>query len=158
MVIEEYRVETDTMGDVKVPSSAYYGAQTVRGIENFPISGLRFQREFIRALALVKLAAAKANIQLGLLDPKKGEAVVSAAKEIGEGALYDQFVLDVFQTGSGTMTNMNMNEVIANRAIELLGGKRGDKKVVHPNDHVNMCQSTNDVFPTAIHVSAAEAI
>ena len=158
MVIEEYRVETDTMGEVKVPSSAYYGAQTVRGIENFPISGLRFQREFIRALALVKLAAAKANIQLGLLDPKKGEAVVSAAKEVSEGALYDQFVLDVFQTGSGTMTNMNMNEVIANRAIELLGGKRGDKKAVHPNDHVNMCQSTNDVFPTAIHVSAAEAI
>jgi len=158
MVIEEYRVETDTMGEVKVPSSAYYGAQTMRGIENFPISGLRFQREFIRALALVKLAAAKANIQLGLLDPKKGEAVVSAAKEVSEGALYDQFVLDVFQTGSGTMTNMNMNEVIANRAIELLGGRRGDKKVVHPNDHVNMCQSTNDVFPTAIHVSAAETI
>ncbi len=155
---EDYRIESDTMGEVKVPSSVYYGAQTMRGIENFPISGLRFQKEFIRALALVKLAAAKANMQLGLLDRKKGEAIVSAAKEVAEGSLYDQFVLDVFQTGSGTMTNMNMNEVIANRAVELLGGKRGDKKLVHPNDHVNMCQSTNDVFPTSIHVSAAEAI
>ncbi len=158
VTVEEYRIESDTMGQVKVPNSVYYGATTVRGIENFPISGLRFQREFIRAVALIKLAAAKANMQLGLLDPKKGEAIVSAAKEIMEGALYDQFVLDVFQTGSGTMTNMNMNEVIANRAAELLGGRRGDKKIVHPNDHVNMCQSTNDVFPAAIHVSAAETI
>ncbi len=158
VTIEEFRVESDTMGQVKVPSSAYYGATTVRGIENFPISGLRFQSGFIEALALVKLSAARANMQLSLLDKKKGEAIVSAAKEIMEGALYDQFVLDVFQTGSGTMTNMNMNEVIANRANELLGGKRGDKKLVHPNDHVNMCQSTNDVFPTAIHVSTAQAI
>ncbi len=158
VTVEDYRIESDTMGEVKVPSSVYYGATTVRGVENFPISGLRFQKEFVRALSLIKLAAAKANMQLGLLDHKKGEAIVSAAKEIMNGALYDQFVLDVFQTGSGTMTNMNMNEVIANRAVELLGGKRGDKKLVHPNDHVNMCQSTNDVFPTAIHVSAAEAI
>ncbi len=158
VTVEDYRIESDTMGEVKVPNSAYYGATTVRGIENFPISGLRFQKEFVRALSLIKLAAAKANMQLALLDQKKGEAIVSAAKEIMNGALYDQFVLDVFQTGSGTMTNMNMNEVIANRAVELLGGKRGDKKVVHPNDHVNMCQSTNDVFPAAIHVSAAEAI
>ena len=158
VTVEEYRVESDTMGEVKVPSSAYYGAQTMRGVENFPISGLRFPKEFIRALALVKLAAAKSNMQLGLLDSKKGEAIVSAAKEVMEGALYDQFVVDVFQTGSGTMTNMNMNEVLANRGIELLGGKRGDKKVVHPNDHVNMCQSTNDVFPTAIHVSGAKVI
>ena len=156
--VEDYRMESDTMGEVKVPASAYYGATTVRGIENFPISGLRCPGEFIRALALVKLAAAKANMQLELLDKKKGEAIVAAAKEIMEGALYDQFVLDVFQTGSGTMTNINMNEVIANRAIELLGGKRGDKKLVHPNDHVNMAQSTNDVFPAAIHVSAAESI
>src|SRR2546425_5754822 len=146
------------MGEVKVPSTAYYGATTVRGIENFPISGLRFPRDFIRALALIKLSAAKANIQLGLMDPKKGDAIVSAAKEVMEGALYDQFPLDIFQTGSGTMTNINMNEVLANRAVELLGGRRGDKKLVHPNDHVNMSQSTNDVFPTAIHVSAAEAI
>ncbi len=158
LTADDYRIESDTMGEVKVPNSVYYGATTVRGIENFPISGLRFQKEFVRALSLIKLAAARANMQLGLLDKKKGEAIVSAAREIMNGALYDQFVLDVFQTGSGTMTNMNMNEVIANRAVELLGGKRGDKKVVHPNDHVNMCQSTNDVFPAAIHVSAAEAI
>jgi len=158
VTVEEYRVESDTMGEVKVPNSAYYGAQTQRAVENFPISGIRLPKEFIRAMALVKLAAARANIQLGLLEPKKGEAIVSAAKEVMEGSLYDQFVVDVFQTGSGTSTNMNANEVIANRAIELLGGKRGDKKLVHPNDHVNMCQSTNDVFPTAIHVSSAEAI
>src|SRR5205807_7113851 len=112
----------------------------------------------VRAMALIKLSAARANMQLGLLDPKKGEAIVSAAKEIMEGALHDQFVVDVFQTGSGTSSNMNMNEVIANRAIELLGGKRGDRSVIHPNDHVNMCQSTNDVFPSAIHVSSAEEI
>ncbi len=155
---DEYRVESDTMGEVKVPNAAYYGAQTQRAVENFPISGIRLPKDFIRAMALIKLAAAKANMQLGLLEPKKGEAIVSAAKEIMEGSLYEQFVVDVFQTGSGTSTNMNANEVIANRAIELLGGKRGDKKLIHPNDHVNMCQSTNDVFPTAIHVSAAEAI
>src|SRR5712664_3176220 len=153
VTVEEYRVESDTMGEVKVPNSAYYGAQTQRAVENFPISGIRLPRDFIRAMALIKLAAARANMQLGLLEPKKGEAIVSAAKEVMEGSLYEQFVVDVFQTGSGTSTNMN-----ANRAIELLGGKRGDKKLIHPNDHVNMCQSTNDVFPTAIHVSAAEAI
>jgi fumarate hydratase class II len=158
VTVEDYRVESDTMGEVKVPNSAYYGAQTQRAVENFPISGIRLPKEFIRAMAIVKLAAARANMQLGLLDPKKGEAIVSAAKEVMEGSLYEQFVVDVFQTGSGTSTNMNTNEVIANRAIELLGGKRGDKKLVHPNDHVNMCQSTNDVFPTAIHVSSAEAI
>src|SRR3989454_12180740 len=153
VTVEEYRVESDTMGEVKVPNSAYYGAQTQRAVENFPISGIRLPKEFIRAMALVKLAAARANMQLGLLDPKKGEAIVSAAKEVMEGSLYEQFVVDVFQTGSGTSTNMNANEVIANRAIELLGGRRGDKALVHPNDHVNMGQSTNDVFPTAIHVA-----
>ena len=158
VTVEEYRVESDTMGEVKVPNSAYYGAQTQRAVENFPISGIRLPKDFIRAMALIKLAAAKANMQLGLLEPKKGEAIVSAAKEVVEGSLYEQFVVDIFQTGSGTSTNMNANEVIANRAIEVLGGKRGDKKLIHPNDHVNMCQSTNDVFPTAIHVSAAEAI
>src|SRR5882672_6378109 len=154
VTVEEYRVESDTMGEVKVPNSAYYGAQTQRAVENFPISGIRLPKDFIRAMALIKLAAAKANMQLGLLEPKKGEAIVSAAKEVMDGSLYEQFVIDVFQTGSGTSTNMNANEVIANRAIELLGGRRGDKKVVHPNDHVNMGQSTNDVFPTAIHVAA----
>ena len=146
------------MGEVRVSNSAYYGAETQRAVQNFPISGLHLPREFVRAMALIKLAAARANMQLGLLDPKKGESIVSAAKEIMEGNLYDQFVVDVFQTGSGTSSNMNMNEVIANRAIELLGGKKGDKSIIHPNDHVNMCQSTNDVFPSAIHVSAAEAI
>ncbi len=158
VTVEDYRIEKDTMGEVKVPSSAYYGAETQRAIQNFPISGLRLPREFIRAMAIIKLSAAKANMQLGLLDRKKGEAIMSAAKEIMEGALYDQFAVDVFQTGSGTSTNMNLNEVIANRAIELLGGKRGDKTVIHPNDHVNMCQSTNDVFPSAIHISSVEAI
>jgi fumarate hydratase, class II len=158
VVVEEYRLEKDTMGEVKVPNSAYYGAETQRAVQNFPVSGLRFPREFIQALALIKLSAARANMQLSLLDQKKGEAIASAAKEILEGGLYDQFVVDVFQTGSGTSTNMNMNEVIANRSIELLGGKKGDKTIVHPNNDVNMCQSTNDVFPSAIHVSAAEAI
>jgi len=158
VTVEEYRLDRDSMGEVKVPSSAYYGAETQRAVQNFPISGLRLPKEFIRAMALIKLSAARANMQLGLLDSKKGEAIVSAAKEVMEGALYDQFVVDVFQTGSGTSSNMNMNEVIANRAIELLGGKRGDKSMIHPNDHVNMCQSTNDVFPSAIHVSSAEEI
>jgi fumarate hydratase, class II len=158
VTVEDYRLERDTMGEVRVQNSAYYGAETQRAVQNFPISGLRLPREFVRAMALIKLSAARANMQLGLLDPKKGEAITSAAKEIMEGNLYDQFVVDVFQTGSGTSSNMNMNEVIANRAVELLGGKKGDKSIVHPNDHVNMCQSTNDVFPSAIHVSAAEAI
>lgn len=158
VTVEDYRIEKDTMGEVKVPNAAYYGAETQRAIQNFPISGLRLPREFIRAMAIIKLSAARANMQLGILDRKKGEAIASAAKEIMEGALYDQFAVDVFQTGSGTSTNMNTNEVIANRAIELLGGRRGDKTIVHPNDHVNMCQSTNDVFPSAIHISSVEAI
>src|SRR5437667_12806067 len=157
VTVEEYRVESDTMGEVKVPNAAYYGAQTQRAVENFPISGIRLPKDFIRAMALIKLAAAKANMQLGLLEPKKGEAIVSAAKEVMEGSLYEQFVVDIFQTGSGTSTNMNANEVIANRALELLGKERGGKEV-HPNDHVNMSQSSNDVIPTAIHTSALEAI
>src|SRR6266705_3324163 len=112
VTVEEYRVESDTMGEVKVPNTAYYGAQTQRAVENFPISGVRLPKNFIRAMALVKLAAAKANMQLELLDPKKGEAIVSAAKEVMDGSLYEQFVVDVFQTGSGTSTNMNANEVL----------------------------------------------
>src|ERR1700747_2466392 len=157
VAVEEYRLESDTMGQVKVPNSAYYGAETQRAFQNFPISGLRLPKEFIRAMALIKLSAARANMQLGLLDPKKGEAIVSAAKEIMEGSLYDQFVVDVFQTGSGTSSNMNANEVIANRGIELLGGKRGDKSI-HPNDHVNRGQSSNDVIPTAIHLAALDGM
>src|SRR5256712_7755719 len=120
VTVEEYRVESDTMGEVKDPNSAYYGAQTQRAVENFPISGIRLPRDFIRAMALIKLAAAKANMQLGLLEPKKGEAIVSAAKEVVEGLLYQQFVVDIFQTGSGASTNMKAYEVTANRPIERL--------------------------------------
>jgi len=155
---ESSRVEHDTMGSVTVPASAYYGAQTQRALDNFRISGLVFPRRFIRALGIVKEAAACVNMQLGLLDEKKGKAIAQAAQEVTDGKLDRQFIVDVFQTGSGTSTNMNANEVIANRSIELLGGTRGDKQVVHPNDHVNMSQSSNDVFPTAIHISAAEAL
>jgi fumarate hydratase, class II len=153
----EWRIERDSMGEMKVPADAYYGAQTARAVENFPISKLRFGRPFIRALALVKMAAAKANQELGLLDEKKAKAILQAAREVADGKFDAEFVVDVFQTGSGTSTNMNANEVIATRAIEILGGKRGDKSV-HPNDDVNMSQSTNDVFPTAIHVAALEAV
>jgi fumarate hydratase class II len=148
------RVERDSMGEMRVPAGAYYGAQTARAVENFPISPLRFGRRFIRALGLVKRSAAAANAALGLLDEAVADAIVRAADEVVSGALDGEFVVDVFQTGSGTSTNMNANEVIANRAMELLRGKAR----IHPNDHVNMGQSTNDVFPTAIHVAAMEAI
>jgi fumarate hydratase class II len=155
---EGFRIETDSMGEMKVPASAYYGAQTARAIENFPISGIRFPRQFIRAMGMIKLSAAQVNMELGVLKKKIGQAITKAAKEVIEGKLDEQFVLDIFQTGSGTSTNMNTNEVIGNRANEILGGKIGDKKPVHPNDHVNMGQSSNDVIPSAIHVSALEAI
>ncbi|HEX3036571.1 MAG TPA: class II fumarate hydratase [Thermodesulfobacteriota bacterium] len=158
MANQETRIETDSMGEMEVPASAYYGAQTARAIENFPISGIRFSRQFIKALGMIKLAAAEVNMELGLVSKKSGGAIARAAKEVIDGKLDEQFVLDIFQTGSGTSTNMNTNEVIANRANEILGGKIGDKKPVHPNDHVNMGQSSNDVIPTAIHVSALEAI
>ncbi|MEM3386460.1 MAG: class II fumarate hydratase [Nitrososphaerales archaeon] len=155
---EDYRVESDTLGEVRVPATAYYGAQTQRALENFQISNLKFPSIFIRALALIKLAAAKTNITLGLLDKQIGEAIIKACEELLNGKFDDQFPLDVFQTGSGTSTNMNVNEVLANRASEILGGSRGDKKLVHPNDHVNMCQSTNDVFPTAINIASLETL
>jgi fumarate hydratase class II len=142
---------------MEVPADAYYGASTQRAVLNFPISGLRFNRGFIRVLGLIKMAAAAVNAELGLLDPKLAEAVQSAAREVADGKLDDQFVVDIFQTGSGTSTNMNANEVIANRAAELLGGERGSK-LVHPNDHVNLGQSSNDVIPTAIHLAALEGI
>jgi len=154
----KYRIEKDAMGEVYVPINAYYGAQTSRAVENFKFSELRFPRAFIRALGLIKAGAAKANMELGLLPRHLGEAIYTAALEVADGLYDDQFVVDVFQTGSGTSTNMNANEVIASRASELLGGKRGDKMLVHPNDHVNMCQSTNDVIPTAIRVAAASMI
>jgi len=151
------RIERDSMGPVQVPEEAYYGASTMRAVHNFPISGLRFPRRFIRALGLIKRSAAEVNAELGLLEPRLAEAIVRAAEEVAEGHLDDQFVVDVFQTGSGTSTNMNANEVIANRAAELLGGQRGSK-LVHPNDHVNLGQSSNDVIPTAIHLSALLAV
>ncbi len=155
---DTFRIERDSMGEMRVPVDAYYAAQTARALENFPLAGPRFTRRFIQALGFVKVAAARANMQLKLLDSKIGRAIEQAAMEVADGRLDREFVLDIFQTGSGTSTNMNANEVIANRAIEILGGRRGDQKLVHPNDHVNMGQSTNDVFPTAIHVAALAGI
>jgi len=153
----QFRIEADSLGEMRVPAGAYYGAQTARAVENFPISGLRFSRGFIRALGLIKRHAAVTNGELGLLDARRAEAIREAAHEVADGKFDDQFVVDIFQTGSGTSTNMNANEVIANRAGELLGGRLGDK-TVHPNDHVNCGQSSNDVIPTAIHLAALEGI
>jgi fumarate hydratase class II len=155
---EPLRIERDSMGEMRVPADALYGAQTQRAVENFPISNLRFPREFIRAMGLIKLAAARANMDLGLLDKKLGAAIAAAAQEVVDGKLDQHFVLDIFQTGSGTSTNMNTNEVLSNRAIQMLGGVLGSKNPVHPNDHVNMGQSSNDVIPAAMHVAALEAI
>ncbi|BBL80158.1 class II fumarate hydratase [Rubrobacter xylanophilus] len=149
----EYRTERDSMGEVRVPRGALYGAQTQRAVENFPISGLRLPRRFIQALGAIKLEAAVVNGELGLLDGRIRDAIVRAAGEVVEGRLDEHFVVDVFQTGSGTSTNMNANEVIANRAIQILGGEVGSREPVHPNDHVNKGQSSNDVIPTAIHLS-----
>ena len=151
------RIERDSMGPIEVPADAYYGASTMRAVLNFPISDLRFPRGFIRALALIKLGSAQVNMNLGLLDKRIGEAIVQAAQEVADGKWDDQFVVDIFQTGSGTSTNMNANEVIANRATELLGGERGSR-LVHPNDHANMGQSSNDVIPTAIHLAALTTV
>ncbi len=147
------RIERDSMGQMEVPEDAYYGASTQRAVLNFPISELRFSRTFIRALGLIKMAAAQANAELGLLDGKIADAVARAGREVADGAFDEHFVVDIFQTGSGTSTNTNANEVIANRAAEHLGESRGSR-AVHPNDHVNMGQSSNDVIPTAIHLAA----
>jgi len=153
------RTERDTMGELEVPDGAYYGASTMRAVKNFPASGLKPPRRFVQALGLIKLASARVNADLGLLDPTLADAIVKAAAEIVAGKHDDQLVVDVlFQTGSGTSTNMNANEVIANRAIELLGGEIGSRKPVHPNDHVNICQSSNDVIPSAIQLAALVAI
>ena len=151
------RIERDTMGPMEVPEAAYYGASTMRAVLNFPISDLRFPRSFIRALGLIKRCAAETNRDLGLLDAKIAGAIAAAADEVAEGKLDEHFVVDIFQTGSGTSTNMNANEVIANRAGELLGEGRGSK-AAHPNDHVNLGQSSNDIIPTAIHLAALMAI
>ncbi|MGE5610818.1 MAG: class II fumarate hydratase [Bacillota bacterium] len=152
------RTERDSMGEMQVPAHVHYGAQTARAVENFPISNLRFPRRFIAALGLIKSAAAQVNHQLGLLDDQRAQLIQQAAQEVVDGRLDSEFVVDIFQTGSGTSTNMNANEVIASRANEIATGKHGGKEPVHPNDHVNMEQSSNDVIPTAIHISAALAI
>jgi fumarate hydratase, class II len=153
----DFRTEADSMGQMQVPADAYHGAQTARAVENFPISNLRFPRRFIRALGLIKKHAAATNTALGLLPKDISAAIQKAAQEVIEGKLDDHFVVDIFQTGSGTSTNMNVNEVVSNRASEINGGKRGDKSI-HPNDHVNRGQSSNDVIPTAIHIAALEGI
>jgi fumarate hydratase, class II len=152
------RVETDSFGPIEVPADRYWGAQTERSRQNFRIGKDRMPIEIVHALGLVKLAAAETNRELGLIDQRRAKAIVRAAREVIDGKLDDQFPLVVWQTGSGTQTNMNLNEVIANRANELLGGELGAKKPVHPNDHVNMSQSSNDSFPTAMHVAAARSI
>ena len=156
--MEDFRIEKDSMGEMKVPKNAYYGAQTARALENFKISGRRLPMEFIRAIAIIKMAAAQSNMKLNLLDEKKADAIIKAAFEIIDGKFDNEFPIDIFQTGSGTSSNMNVNEVIANRAIEILGGKRGDKDICHPNDDVNKGQSSNDVIPSAIHISASLSI
>ncbi len=152
------RSERDSMGELQVPADALYGPQTARAVDNFPISGLAMPREFIAAMAMIKQAAAEAHSEAGRLDAKVADAIIAAAQEVIDGKLDEHFPVDVFQTGSGTSSNMNTNEVIANRAAEILGGNRGDKHLVHPNDHVNMGQSSNDVIPTALNVSVAAAI
>jgi fumarate hydratase, class II len=154
----EFRIESDTMGEIKVPSDKYYGAQTARSLMNFKIGGERFPREMIRALGILKKAAALTNKELGTLPAEKADLIVKAADEVIEGKLDEHFPLVVWQTGSGTQTNMNSNEVISNRAIEIAGGVIGSKKPIHPNDDVNKAQSSNDTFPTAMHISAVEEI
>ena len=155
---QQFRKESDSFGEINVPADKYYGAQTQRSKENFPIGNEHFPREFIRALGIIKKAAAIVNNELGLIDSKLKDAIVNAADEVIEGKFDDNFPLVVWQTGSGTQTNMNANEVISNRAIEMLGGVKGSKKPVHPNDHVNKSQSSNDAIPTAMHISAVEQI
>ena len=154
----EYRIETDTMGEMKVPADRYYGCQTARSLENFKIGGERMPRELIRAMGTLKKAAALTNRDLGLMDAALCDTICAAADEVIAGKLDDHFPLVVWQTGSGTQTNMNVNEVISNRAIEMLGGVMGSKKPVHPNDHVNMSQSSNDTFPTGMSIAAVEQI
>jgi len=149
MTPDPVRVEHDPLGEHTVPSDAYYGIQTARAVENFPISGLHAPADLVTATVLIKKAAARANVELGRLETRVGEAIIKAADEIVSGALRDQFIVDIYQAGAGTSHNMNVNEVLANRASELLGGARGEYRLVHPNDHVNMGQSTNDVFPSA---------
>src|SRR5688500_1996722 len=149
----QFRTERDPLGESAVPADAYYGIQTARAAANFPISGLRAPADLVTATILIKKAAAQANMALDRLEPGVGNSIVRAADEVLGGALRDQFIVDVYQAGAGTSHNMNANEVLANRAAELLGGARGEYRLVHPNDHVNMGQSTNDVFPTATRLA-----
>src|SRR3954469_3913132 len=152
------RIETDSMGEVAVPADKYWGAQTQRSFENFKIGTEKMPLPLIRALGVQKKAAALANVELGALDKNLAQAIIQASEEVMDGSLNDNFPLAVWQTGSGTQTNMNINEVVANRAIEILGGEIGSKMPVHPNDHVNMGQSSNDTFPTVMHIAAVEEI
>jgi len=153
-----FRVEEDSMGKINVPANKYYGAQTARSLENFKIGGERMPKELVRALGIIKKAAAQVNLELKLLPKEKADLIVKAADEVINGKLHDHFPLVIWQTGSGTQTNMNANEVISNRAIEMSGGKMGSKTPIHPNDDVNKSQSSNDVFPTAMHIAAVEEI
>jgi fumarate hydratase class II len=156
--MSEFRIEKDSMGEFQVPTDAYYGAQTARAVANFPISGIRFPRPLIAAVGAVKYAAAEVNFQQGLLDVWRKDLIHQAAADVISGKLDSEFVVDIYQTGSGTSSNMNANEVISNRAIEIAGGKIGSKDPIHPNDHVNKSQSSNDVIPTAMHVAAAAVL
>lgn len=153
-----YRIETDSMGSVEVPEERYYGAQTARSLIHFPIGYDRLSRSMIHALGVIKKSAAEVNVELGLLPRDKSKVIIEAAQEVLEGKWDEEFPLRIWQTGSGTQSNMNANEVVANRAIELAGGKKGDKKLVHPNDHVNLSQSSNDTFPTAMHIAAVHQL
>ncbi len=155
---QSIRIETDSFGEIEVPANHYWGAQTERSLGNFKIGGERMPAPLIRALGIIKRAAAQTNMALGVLDPQLGQAIINAAEEVIDGSLNQEFPLVVWQTGSGTQTNMNVNEVISNRAIEMLGGVMGSKKPIHPNDHVNMGQSSNDTFPTAMHIAAMEQV
>src|SRR5688500_13012230 len=150
------RIETDTFGPIDVPADRYWGAQTQRSLENFRIGTERVPQPLIRALGIVKRASAEVNRDLGSLDARRARAIAQAAQEVIDGKLDDHFPLVVWQTGSGTQSNMNANEVISNRAIEMLGGEMGSKKPIHPNDHVNMSQSSNDTYPTAMHIACAD--
>ncbi len=152
------RIEYDALGSMKIPAEAYYGIHTERALHNFPVSDIRVPDEMIEALAQVKMACARANMKESLLDPAIGDAIVRAASEVASGKFRDQFVVDAFQGGAGTSTNMNMNEVLANRAIEILGGQKGDYRLVDPLDHVNLSQSTNDVYPTALKIAAMRMV
>ncbi|RKX23791.1 MAG: class II fumarate hydratase, partial [Candidatus Zixiibacteriota bacterium] len=154
----KYRVESDSMGEINVPADKYYGAQTARSLMNFKIGGETMPKPLIRAMGILKKCAALTNAELGLLPKNKGKLIVRAAQEVIDGKLDDHFPLVVWQTGSGTQSNMNSNEVISNRAIEMAGGKMGSKDPIHPNDDVNKAQSSNDTFPTAMHISAVEQI